>query len=212
MYGVILIAAMATTQSAPDLGWKSCRGCNGCSGCSGCRGCRGCSGCSGCGGCCGGWESVSSSSGAVYPVQAGDNCTCATQGTPGTTIAPPLAAAGAEKVQPPKTTELVKKETSNPDDGPRSGAGNRARVSVSLPADGKLFIDGQPIPNVADGKVFQTPELRPDREYTYEIRAEVVVDGKVVSRTRHVTLSAGDVIRADFSTLGNNSPVAANSR
>ena len=242
MYGVILVAAMATTQAAPEMGWRGCRGCSGCSGCSGCYGCSGCSGYSGCGGCggygacygsCyGGWESMSPSHtpagcwGAPYsgygPGWAGYACAggcggyeSAAYGMPGPVIATPAPMVEIEKIQDPKPAKPapdLKKKTMDTDDDDQVSATARARVIVSLPADGKLFVDGQPIRNAAEIKTFRTPELSKGQQYFYEMRAEVVVDGKVVTQTRRVTLTAGDLIRADFSTLGKTSGVAVNAR
>jgi uncharacterized protein (TIGR03000 family) len=241
MYGVILMAAMATTQSAPDLGWKSCRGCNGCCGYSGCRGCSGCHG-GGChgnygacyggcyGSCYGGWESMSPSHtpagcwGMPYsgygPSWPGYACAggcggyqSAAYGAPGPVIATP--APEVEKVADPKEVKPKvnpKKNTDDDDDDQQVSTGGRARVIVSLPANGKLFVDNMPIRNAAEIKTFRTPALSKGQQYYYEMRAEVLVNGKVVTQTRHVTVAAGEVIRADFSTLGTATGVAANSR
>lgn len=240
MYGVILMAAMATTQSAPDMGWKhkGCCGCSGysaCHGCSGYRGCHGCHGYGACyGGCYGGWESLAPIHtpagcwGMPYsgygPGWGGYSCAggcggyqSAAYGVPTPEIATPAPAISSEVAPAPSTTPAPKsdpklKPKADPDDDELVSTGTRARVVVSLPANGKLFVDNTPIANAAGVKTFRTPELSKGQQYYYEMRAEVVVDGKVVSQTRRVTLTAGDLIRADFSTLGTASGVAANTR
>ena len=119
-----------------------------------------------------------------------------------------------EKLNKPVDPKVVdpKKKPVDDDDDSQASAGSRARVIVSLPTNGTLFVDNLPIRNAAEIKTFRTPELTKGQQYYYEMRAEVVVDGKVVSQTRRVTLTAGESIRADFSTLGKSSDVAANVR
>jgi uncharacterized protein (TIGR03000 family) len=230
MYGVILMAAMATTQSAPELGWKH-SACCGYSACHGCRGYGACHG--GCyGGCYGGWESLAPIHtpagcwgvpyGCYGPGWGGYSCAggcggyqSAAYGVPTPEIATPGPVISSDPA--PSTTPAPKgdpklKPKADPDDDELVSAGTRARVVVSLPANGKLFVDDAPIANAAGVKTFRTPELSKGQQYYYEMRAEVVVDGKVVSQTRRVTVTAGELIRADFSTLGKANGVAANTR
>lgn len=87
----------------------------------------------------------------------------------------------------------------------------RAKLIVSLPAEGKLFVDGQPVPDPRR-REFNTPALSEGRKYFYELRAELIRDGKTVTQTRRVILKAGDVIRADFSDLGSTAKIASTQR
>jgi uncharacterized protein (TIGR03000 family) len=85
----------------------------------------------------------------------------------------------------------------------------RARLIFELPQGAQLYVDGSLIPNADTRKSFRTPALRRGEQYFYDLRAEVVRDGKTLVETRRVTLTAGEVIRADFSTLGGTTGVAA---
>lgn len=222
MYGVILAAAMMTGQSAPDLHWRGCHGCHGSYGAAygGCYG-----------GCYGGWESLAPSHtpagcwGMPYsgygPSWPGYACAggcggyqSAAYGAPTPMIANPAPEMAPLPATEPevKDKKLDKKKKDDDDDDSQVSATGRARVVVSLPANGKLFVDDLPIRNAAEIKTFRTPELSKGQQYFYEMRAEVLVDGKVVSRTQRVTLTAGETIRADFSSLGKSSDVAANGR
>ena len=222
MYGVILAAAMMTGQSAPDLHWRGCHGCGGNYGAAygGCYG-----------SCYGGWESLAPSHtpagcwGMPYsgygPSWPGYACAggcggyqSAAYGAPTPMIATPAPEIAPLPVKDPEVKDKPKDKKKPPvdDDDNQVSASNRARVIVSLPANGKLFVDNLPIRNAAEIKTFRTPELSKGQQYFYEMRAEVLVDGKVVTQTRRVTLTAGDLIRADFSTLGKSSDVAANAR
>jgi uncharacterized protein (TIGR03000 family) len=113
----------------------------------------------------------------------------------------PPASPGGEQLQAPKA------------DGTKSGmATNRARLIVELPPDAKLYVDDNPIPVTAGRRAFRTPALDRTQTYYYEVRAEVMRDGKPVSETKRVIVRAGEVIRANFSDLGKESVAAAGSR
>jgi uncharacterized protein (TIGR03000 family) len=85
---------------------------------------------------------------------------------------------------------------------------NRARLIVNLPREGKLFVDDRPVADATRPQGFTTPELDRNKRYFYELRAEVVRDGRTVTETRRVVLRAGEVIRADLTNLGSSTGVA----
>jgi uncharacterized protein (TIGR03000 family) len=156
--------------------WGGCYG-----GCWG--GCFGCTGCTGCYGGCVGYS----------PYYA-----------PGTTIVPSESAplmmppAGAPGTTPPGKIETV------PQPKPTSSGllqNNRARVLVDLPADAKLYIDDQLMKTTSEHRTFNTPRLDVTQTYYYELRAEVVRDGKPVTMTKRITLKAGEVVRARFGDM-----------
>ncbi|MBM4068653.1 MAG: TIGR03000 domain-containing protein [Planctomycetes bacterium] len=78
---------------------------------------------------------------------------------------------------------------------------NRARLIVQVPAGAKLFIDDQPMTSTSANRTFVTPVLQPGRTYYYEIRAEVVRDGRTVSENQRVILRPGEIARATFTNL-----------
>src|SRR5947207_2106362 len=57
-----------------------------------------------------------------------------------------------------------------------AGMTARATVTVRLPADARLFAEGQPLTHAGGEKTFVTPELPPGRDFTYTFRAEYVRD------------------------------------
>jgi uncharacterized protein (TIGR03000 family) len=75
---------------------------------------------------------------------------------------------------------------------------NRARVIVELPADAKLFIDDQLMKTTSETRSFNTPALDKDQTYFYDLRAEIVRDGKQISVSKRITLKSGDVVRTRF--------------
>lgn len=77
-----------------------------------------------------------------------------------------------------------------------------ARVSISLPADAKLYVDGQLTKTVDKSfRTFMTPELEDGQEYRYVMKAEVIRDGVAQSETKTVIVRAGGEVREEFSTL-----------
>src|SRR4029079_2022753 len=86
---------------------------------------------------------------------------------------------------------------------PRGDASNgAAHIYVSLPADAKLYVDGQ-LTKTMDkaNRSFQTPELDRGVEYRYVMKAEGVRDGQVQSETKTVLVRSGAVVYEDFGSL-----------
>jgi len=157
-----------------------CSGCNcGCCGCTGysCHGCCGCCGCAGysCSGCCGcsgcsGW-SCSGCSGC---------CGCAA----------PVYSAPAYPAHP--IAPVVPVKPGEPIGKPVGQAAAPATIIVSLPADAKLFIDGAATTSTAARRVFVSPELNPGKEFHYTLKAEFAREGKPVTETKRVAVTAGN--------------------
>jgi uncharacterized protein (TIGR03000 family) len=207
MYSLVLMTALTTGTAAPAWGHRccgcsgyvgcscygcyggyggwgchGCRGwaCHGCHGCYGGYGCYGCygygcyGGCIGCYGCYGGWSCY-----------GGHGCTCY-----GQIIIVPEKKAPEQGPEPKK-----KKKTGDGDE-------TRARLIVQLPADAKLFIDGNLMNSTSQKRTFITPVLQPDQAYFYDLRAEVVRDGRTIASTQRVILRPGQAIQASFASLG----------
>jgi uncharacterized protein (TIGR03000 family) len=228
MYSVLLVAALSTGGDAANCHGRHGDGCGcyggghgGGSGCYGwynggcygsCYGCYGshgfaygCSGCwggcygSGCwGGCCGGcWGGCWGGCSGCYGCYGGASQYYAPGSYgPGTIV--PTEPSMQPPVMPPVKQDTLPqpKPTSSRLLGP-----DRARLLVDLPADAKLYIDDQLMRTTSDHRTFNTPRLDGTQTYYYELRAEVVRDGKPVTMTKRVTLRAGDVIRARFGEM-----------
>jgi uncharacterized protein (TIGR03000 family) len=93
---------------------------------------------------------------------------------------------------PVKEGEKTKKETY---------LGNQGKVIVQLPADAKLFVDGQPIQLSSSVRNVLTPELLPGQDYYYVVKATVNRDGQTVEDSKRVVVRAGMVSRVDFNGL-----------
>jgi uncharacterized protein (TIGR03000 family) len=205
MYSVVLMAALTTTTAdVPSFGWRGCHGgwgwngCHGCNGgCGGCHGWRGCCGCnggySGCNGCYGGcYGGGYGGCAGWYVGYTGCIGGCHSNYAPVPPGHPvPPSGKPAEKIQKP--SEEIKKEGS---------AAKDAKLIVDLPPDAKLFIDDQPMKVTSQHVIFMTPELQLGKTYYYDVRAEIVQDGKVVSDTKRVVFHAGDDLKESFARLG----------
>jgi uncharacterized protein (TIGR03000 family) len=216
MYSVVLLAAITAGSATPDCcfggSWCGCYGggygygsygcagcyggcyggygcwggygCNGCYGCyGGCGGCYGgwgCYGCSGCYGCYGGYGGYGYGS-SVITVPSYD--------------AAPVAPVGPapEKIMPPAKI---------------GGELSKAKVTIDVPAQARLYIDGQAMPDKSGKRTFVTPPLQAGQTYFYDVRLEVVQNGQTQVQTTRVVLRPGDVVAATFNGTSNGTAVA----
>lgn len=80
----------------------------------------------------------------------------------------------------------------------QSNLTNRARLIINVPVGAKLYIDDRLSKSTSERRTFSTPDLNKGDVYYYELRVELVRDGETFTENKKVTLTAGDVIRADF--------------
>jgi uncharacterized protein (TIGR03000 family) len=73
-----------------------------------------------------------------------------------------------------------------------------ATIIVSLPADARLFIDGNATTSTSARRTLVTPELAFGTTYVYTMRAEVVRDGQVQSQSQQVNVIGGAVANVQF--------------
>jgi uncharacterized protein (TIGR03000 family) len=74
-----------------------------------------------------------------------------------------------------------------------------AKVTIRLPADAKLWVDGKPTRQTGPVREFVTPPvLRPGQAYQYTFKAEWTQDGKKVTRERPVAVRATGKVDVDF--------------
>ena len=76
-------------------------------------------------------------------------------------------------------------------------AADAAMLAVSVPADAKVFVNGRATTSVGPQRQYVSRGLEAGMRYDYEVRAEFVRDGKPVSETKSVQLTAGT--RSDLS-------------
>jgi uncharacterized protein (TIGR03000 family) len=79
-----------------------------------------------------------------------------------------------------------------------------ARITVRLPADARLTVDGVDCPLISDTRTFDTPALAPGQKYYYLLKAEVMRQGRPIAQTRRVDFRSGERVTVTFENLGAN--------
>jgi uncharacterized protein (TIGR03000 family) len=222
MYSVLLTTVLTLNTATPEFGglFRGRWGGNGCGGCYGCAGCFGCVGCFGGFGApvaySGGFDGLPLSYGGAAPFGppadygvGGPGVYGPGFGVYGPPAAPPFPAPGLGEMIAPQGVPGGPGETPPP---PVAGAGgwtvppDRALIVVTMPADGRLFADGQPIEGTGPLRVFQTPPLEPGKEYVYDMLMTVERGGKKLeSKVPTRKFRAGERINVEFGEPGTGS-------
>ena len=75
---------------------------------------------------------------------------------------------------------------------------NTAQVIVNVPPDAKVWFDDKPTTSTGAVRQFDSPPLKPGTRYTYDVKASWTENGREVTRTRQVEVSAGDHVNVQF--------------
>jgi uncharacterized protein (TIGR03000 family) len=77
-----------------------------------------------------------------------------------------------------------------------------AYITVNLPPETRLQINGYQTRSTSDVRTFQSPDLQPGQAYRYTLTGELVRNGKTLKATRQVVVHAGDQtsVSLDFAT------------
>jgi uncharacterized protein (TIGR03000 family) len=73
-----------------------------------------------------------------------------------------------------------------------------ATLIVSLPAEARLTVDGAATQSTSSTRVFASPALEQGKDYHYNLKAELVRDGRTLAATKSVTVRAGDETRVSL--------------
>jgi uncharacterized protein (TIGR03000 family) len=77
----------------------------------------------------------------------------------------------------------------------------KAQVTVKLPAEAKLTVQGKPCPLTSSERVLASPPLEPGKTYYYILKAELTRDGQKREETQRVAVSAGKQVTVEFKDL-----------
>jgi uncharacterized protein (TIGR03000 family) len=78
-------------------------------------------------------------------------------------------------------------------------ASNRpVRINVSVRPDATISFGEHKTTQSGSTRAFVSPPLAPRRDYTYDLTVRWQEGGREVTRTRHITVHAGDVISLSF--------------
>jgi uncharacterized protein (TIGR03000 family) len=71
-------------------------------------------------------------------------------------------------------------------------ADNSAHLNVQVPANAQVWIEGAKTTQTGTDRLFTSPPLTPGTNYSYDVRARWLDNGKPVDRTKTVVVHAGD--------------------
>lgn len=71
-------------------------------------------------------------------------------------------------------------------------------LTVEVPADAKIFVNGQATNSAGESRQYVSRNLQAGYNYTYEVRAEIVRDGKTIEETKTIDVRAGEVAELTF--------------
>lgn len=206
MYSVVLATMLAAGATTPSWhhGHRSCHACysgyschNSCafssrhchSGCysgygcySGCSCYGGCSNYSGCG--CYSSYGCSCSYSCSTVVAYGCSGCCGGVNVPSTPQVVPVPPSKAETVPTPK-----------------------AKVTVTLPSDARLWIDNVECPLTSNVRSFDTPALDANQRYFYNVTMQIVRSGQTLRETQRVLVVPGRAVNVAFT--GENATATA---
>jgi len=75
---------------------------------------------------------------------------------------------------------------------------NTVNITVRLPANADLWFEGTKTQSTGGVRKFQSPPLKSGRQYTYEVWARWNDNGRIVTQTRHLSVSRGDHLTVRF--------------
>jgi len=85
-----------------------------------------------------------------------------------------------------------------PDEDQESTGSAPATITVRLPANARLTVDGAPTRSSSDTRALVTPELERGKDFHYTLEAQIIRDGKPVTLSKRVTVRAGEETEVTF--------------
>jgi uncharacterized protein (TIGR03000 family) len=73
-----------------------------------------------------------------------------------------------------------------------------AHIAMRMPVSAEVWFDGEKKDSTGEFRVFRSPPLTPGHQYTYEVRARWNENGREVTQTQKVTVTAGGDVTIDF--------------
>jgi uncharacterized protein (TIGR03000 family) len=71
-------------------------------------------------------------------------------------------------------------------------------VKVIVPADAQVWFENRATTQQGMERLFQSPPLEPNQDFTYTIKARWMENGQAVTRERQVHVQAGQSVTVDF--------------
>jgi len=73
-----------------------------------------------------------------------------------------------------------------------------AHITVNVPADAMVMFDGSPTTSTGPVREFASPPLEPGKPYTYKVEARWNDNGREMSQTHTVNVTAGSHVNVNF--------------
>jgi uncharacterized protein (TIGR03000 family) len=116
------------------------------------------------------------------------------EGTPTVPSTPPAPPAGGTEIAPPPPPAG---EGTLPG-GTTAVQRDAVLISVNVPAEAKIFVNGSATRSTGTSRQYISRGLASGRQYTYELRAELDINGQTVTDTQVVQLTAGEQTQVAF--------------
>src|SRR5262249_6402817 len=81
-------------------------------------------------------------------------------------------------------------------------AEDRARITVVVPADAEVWVDGTKTSQQGTDREFVSPPLKSGQRFRYDVMARWRDGGRTVEQTRTVRFESGDKLTVDFTKSG----------
>ena len=111
----------------------------------------------------------------------------------------------------PHGTRIRERNTKRNIGGPaeeQSKAPIPAHISVSLPADARLTIDGRATTSTSGDRAFVTPALEPGKSYVYTLEASLQRNGRELRIAKEVSFKPGEHVQVRFNLTADSELVA----
>ncbi len=88
-------------------------------------------------------------------------------------------------------------------------AGDTARIEIRLPdPQASIWVEGQSIASSGEVRQFNSPQLDPSRQFSYDVKAAWIENGKLMTDERRVKVRANAQSVIDFTKPGQTAPDA----
>jgi uncharacterized protein (TIGR03000 family) len=88
-----------------------------------------------------------------------------------------------------------------------SVSGTEVQLTVDVPMNAKVFVNGNPTKATGTSRQFVSKDLNPSEAYRFEVQAVYEVDGKEVSQTKTVIAKSGSAESLVFDPSSSDDPV-----
>ncbi len=100
----------------------------------------------------------------------------------------------SDTTEPKKSSDAIPEPMKN-------GGSEGANLKFNLPAGAKLYVDGRLANGDGSERTFFTPKLDAGQKYFYEVKAEMMIAGEMVTEEKRVIVYAGAELRESFPKL-----------